>query len=71
MTALDIDSYLLMFLHCSVEFLGQIVGYIGHSRFFLIGSTDTAFVFVGLLVILLFCVLAVSLSSLKINGHGC
>lgn len=57
-------SHLLMFLHCGIELLGQIIGYIWHSRLFLIGSTDAALVFVGFLVILLFGILAVSLGSL-------
>lgn len=58
-----------MFLHCGVELLGQIIGYIRHPRLFLIGSTDAALVFVGFLVILLFGILAVSLGSLEIDGQ--
>lgn len=62
-------SHLLMLLHCGVELLGQIIGYIRHPRLFLIGSTDAALVFVGFLVILLFGILAVSLGSLEIDGQ--
>lgn len=63
--------HLLMFLHGGVELLGQVVGYIWHPRLLLIGSADAALVFVGLLVILLFGILAVSLGSLEIDGHKC
>lgn len=62
-------SHLLMFLHCGVELLGQIISYIRHPRLFLIGSADAALVFVGFLVILLFGILAVSVGSLEINGR--
>ncbi len=60
----DRVSHLLMLLHRGVELLGQVIGYIRHPRLFLIGSADAALVFVGFLVILLFGILAVSLSSL-------
>ena len=63
-------SHLLMLLHRGVELLGQIVGYIRHPRLFLVGSADAALVFVGFLVVLLFGILAVSLGSLEIDGHG-
>lgn len=62
-------SHLLMFLHCSIELLGQIIGYIWHARLLLIGSTDAALVFVGFLVILLFGILAVSVGSLVKDTH--
>lgn len=58
-----------MFLHCGVKLLGQIIGYIRHSRLFLIGSADAALVFVGFLVIFLFGILAVSMSPLEMNGY--
>lgn len=56
-----------MLLHRGIELLGQIISYIRHPRLFLVGSTDAALVFVGLLVILLFGILAVSMGSLDIN----
>lgn len=58
-----------MLLHCGVELLGQIIGYIRHPRLFLIGSADAALVFVGFLVIFLFGILAVSVGSLEKDGH--
>lgn len=60
-----------MLLHRGIELLGQIIGYIGHPRLFLVGSTDAALVFVSFLVILLFGILAVSVCSLEIDGHEC
>lgn len=64
-------SHLLMLLHCGVELLGQIVGYIRHPRLFLVGSADAALVFVGFLVVLLFGILAVSMCSLEIDEQEC
>lgn len=61
--------HLLMLLHRGIELLGQIISYIWHPRLFLIGSADTALVLVGLFVILLFGILAVSMGSLAIHGH--
>lgn len=58
-----------MLLHRGVELLGQIIGNIWHPRLFLIGSADAALVFVGFLVVLLFGILAVSMGSLKTDGH--
>lgn len=54
------DIYLLVFLQRGVELLGQVVGYIGHARLLLIGSAHAALVFIGLLVVLLLGVFAVS-----------
>lgn len=65
----DRVSNLLMLLHCGIELLRQIIGYIRHPRLFLVGSTDAALVFIGFLVILLFGILAVSMGSLEIDGH--
>lgn len=56
-----------MLLHCGIELLGQIIGYIRHPRLFLIGSADAALVFVGFLVIFLLGILAVSMGSLEID----
>ncbi len=53
-----------MLLHCGVEFLGQIIGYIRHPWLLFIGSAHTAFVFIGLLVVLLLSVFAVTWCSL-------
>ena len=55
-----------MLLHRGIELLGQIIGYIRHPRLFLIGSADAALVFVGLLVVLLFGILAVSFRGLSV-----
>lgn len=62
-------SHLLMFLHGGIELLGQVIGYIRHPRLLLVGAADAALVFVGLLIILLFGILAVSLGSLETDGH--
>lgn len=64
-------SNLLMLLHCGIELLGQVIGYIRHPRLFLVGPTDAALVFVGFLVILLFGILAVGMGSLEIDRHEC
>lgn len=58
-----------MLFHGRVELLGQVIGYIRHPRLLFAGSTDTALVFVGLLVVLLFGILAVSMRSLEINEN--
>lgn len=60
-----VATYLLMLLHSGIQFLGEVIGYIRHSRFFLVGSTDAALVFVSFLIILLFGILAVCMGSLK------
>lgn len=60
-----------MLFHGGVEFLGQVVGYIRHPRLLLVGSADAALVFVGLLVVPLFGIFAVSVRSLGINEQGC
>lgn len=54
-----------MLLHCGVELLGQIIGYIRHPRLLLIGSAHTALVFIGLLVVLLLGIFAVAWRTLR------
>lgn len=54
-----------MLFHSGIEFLGEVIGYIRHSRLFLISSTDAALVFVGFFIIFLFGILAVCMGSLK------
>lgn len=63
----SLATYLLMLFHSGIEFLGEVIGYIRHSRRFLVGSTDVALVFVSFLIILLFGILAVCMGSLKID----
>lgn len=58
-------SHLFVFLHGSIELLGQVVGHIGHTGFLLVGSADTAFIFVGFLVVLFLGILAVTLAALQ------
>lgn len=58
-------SHLFVFLHGSVELLGQVVGHVGHTGFLLVGPADTAFIFVGFLVVLFLGILAVTLAALQ------
>lgn len=53
-----------MLLHGGVKLLGQIIGYIRHPRLLLIGSAHTAFVFIGLLIVLLLAIFAVTWRTL-------
>lgn len=62
-TALWADLFVL--LHRGVELLGQIVGYVRHPRLLFIGSAHAALVFIGLLVVLLLSVLAITLRPLQ------
>lgn len=55
---------LFMLLHGGVEFLGKIIGYIRHPRLLFIGSAHAALIFIGLLVVLLFCIFAITLCTL-------
>lgn len=58
-------SHLFVFLHGSVELLGQVVGHVGHTGFLLVGPADTAFILVGFLVVLFLGILAVTLAALQ------
>lgn len=58
-------SYLFMFLHGGVQFLREVIGYIGHAWLLLIAPTQAALVFAGFLIILLFSIFAVSLCYLQ------
>lgn len=58
-------SHLFVLLHGGVELLGQVVGHVGHTRFLLVGSADTAFILVGFLVVLFLGILAVTLAALQ------
>lgn len=58
-------SHLFMLLHGGVEFLGQVVGHIGHTGFLLVGPADTAFILVSFLVVLFLSILAVTLAALQ------
>lgn len=53
-----------MLLHGGVQLLGQIIGYIRHPRLLLIGSAHAALVFIGLFVVLLLSVFAVTWRTL-------
>lgn len=55
---------LFMFLHGGVEFLGKVIGNIGHPWFLLIGSAQATLVLACLFIVLLFGILAVSFCSL-------
>lgn len=57
--------YLFVLLHRGIELLGQVIGHVGHAGLLLVGSTDTAFVLIGFLVVLLLGILAVALAALK------
>lgn len=54
-----------MLLHRGVQFLGKIIGYIRHPRLLLIGSTQAALIFIGLLVVLLLSIFAITLCTLQ------
>lgn len=54
-----------MLLHRGVQFLGKIIGYIRHPRLLLIGSTHAALIFIGLLVVLLLSIFAITLCTLQ------
>lgn len=54
-----------MFLHGGIQFLREVVGYIGHAWLLLIASAQAALVFAGFLIILLFSIFAVSLCHLQ------
>ena len=54
-----------MLLHGGVEFLGQVVGHIGHAGFLLVGAANAAFILVGFLVVLFLGVLTVTLAALQ------
>lgn len=58
------SANLLMFLHGGVEFLGQVVGHVGHSRLLLVGSAHAALVLARLFIVLLFGILAVAFCGL-------
>lgn len=53
-----------MFLHGSIELLGQVIRNIGHPWFFLVGSAQASLVLARLFIILLFGILAVSFCGL-------
>lgn len=57
--------YLFVLLHRGIQLLGQVIGHVGHAGLLLVGSTDTAFVLIGFLVVLLLGILAVALAALK------
>lgn len=54
-----------MLLHGGIKLLGQIVSYIRHPRLLFIGSAHTALVFIGLLVVLLLGIFAVTWRTLR------
>lgn len=59
------SPHLFVLLHGGVEFLGQVVGHIGHAGFLLVGAADAALILVGFLVVLFLGVLAVALAALQ------
>ncbi len=59
-----------MLLHGGVQLLGQIIGYIRHPGLLLIGSAHAALVFIGLLVVLLLSVFAVTWRTLWEINHN-
>lgn len=44
---LPAGPHLFVLLHGGVEFLGQVVGHIGHAGLLLVGAADAAFILVG------------------------
>lgn len=56
----DHKEDLFMFLHGGIEFLGEVVRHIGHTRFLFVAPTQAALVFAGFLIIFLFSIFAVS-----------
>ena len=65
----DSIKYLLVFLHTSVELLGEVIGHIGHPWFLLIGSDQAAvLVLASLLTVLLFGILAVTFGGLGVDN---
>lgn len=60
-------SYLFVFLHCGIQLLREVVGYIGHARLLLVAPTQAALVFAGFLIIFLFSIFAVSLCHLQVS----
>lgn len=61
---------LFVLLHRSIQFLGKIIGYIRHPRLLFIGSAHAALVFISLLVVLLFSILAITLVTLQESSNG-
>ena len=57
--------HLFVLLHGGVEFLGQVVGHVGHAGLLLVGAADAAFILVGFLIVLFLGVLAVALAALQ------
>lgn len=57
-------SDLFVLLHSCVKLLGQVIGYIRHPRLLLIGSAYAALIFIGLLVVFLLSVFAVTRCTL-------
>lgn len=54
-----------MLLHGSVELLGKVIGNIGHPRFLLVGSAQSALVLARFFIIFLFAIFAVSVCGLQ------
>lgn len=66
----SIISHLFMFFHSGIEFLGKVIGDIGHPWLLLIGSAHAALVFTRLLVVLLLCIFTVTFCVLNKTGEG-
>lgn len=64
-------SYLFVFFHSGIEFLGKVIGDIRHPWLLLIGSTEAALVLTRLLVVLLLRIFAVTLCVLKKKQGAC
>lgn len=60
-------SYLFVFLHCGIQFLREVIGYIGHAWLLLVAPTQAALVFAGFLIIFLFSIFAISLCHLQVS----
>lgn len=59
-----------MLLHGGIQFLREVIGYIGHAWLLLIAPTQAALVFASFLIILLFSIFAVSLCHLQVSTRG-
>lgn len=62
-----------MFLHCGIEFLRKVIGYIRHPRFLFISSAHTAFILICFLIVLLLRILTVPWRALleRMKMSGC
>ena len=62
-------KYLFVFFHGGVQFLGKVIGDVGHPGLLLIGSAQAALVLARLFIVLLFGILAVSFCGLSMKAQ--